>query len=342
MTSAIFKMGLMFLFITLNINISAQHNGNIHYNPHNPPRSAKKFHTGIVNGFPVPATISRQAVWGNYSFQTNVLYNAKADAYTAIFNTLQLGETAEEADSLISSRINQMQNELIGLGLKGEDIFIDMISQVPIFEIEVEKKLFSKKHIEVPKGIELQKNIHIRFSKGDLLDRILAIAAKYEIYDLVKVDYFIENTAEIYKELQEKAIAYHREQIASYKPLGIDLDTFLVAFSDQYSVSFPINQYLSYQGFSSASLQRKLKENQEVDQIRKPQTMYYQSLPYESFDVIINPIIHEPVVQFTCQLQVYYQQKPSKQKPQIEIRREKEFILLTPGGQVVPLKIVDS
>ena len=279
--------------------------------------------------------------FGNYSFQTNVLYNAKADAYIAIFNTLQLGEDAEEADSMISARINEMIEELISLGLKREDIFIDMISQIPIFEISVEKKLFSKKHIEIPKGIELQKNIHVRYKKGDLLDRILAIAAKYEIYDLVKVDYFIENTAEIYQELQEKAIAFHRQQIARYKPLGIDLDTFNVAFSDNYSVSFPINQYLHYQGFSSASLQRKLKEGQQVDQIRKPQTMYYQYLPYESFDVIINPVVHEPVVQFTCQLQVTYQQKPLKQKPQVQIqtKREKEFILLTPDGKVVPLKV---
>ena len=263
MTRTILKVGLLLLLILQTAYLGAQQSGNINYNRNNPPRSASKFQTTGIHapGFPVPATIDHSPVFGKYSFQTNVLYNAKADAYIAIFNTLQLGEDAEEADSLISSRISQMQRELIRLGLKREDIFVDMISQIPIFEIAVEKKLFSKKHIEIPKGIELQKNIHIRYRKGDMLDRILAIAAKYEIYDLVKVDYFIENTAEIYKELQEKAIAFHRQQIARYKPLGIDLDTFNVAFSDNYSVSFPINQYLSYQGFSSASLQRNSRKD---------------------------------------------------------------------------------
>jgi len=45
--------------------------------------------------------------------------------------------------------------------------------------------LFSKTYTEVPKGFEMQKNLHIKFNDENLLDDIMTFAANNEIYDFI-------------------------------------------------------------------------------------------------------------------------------------------------------------
>ncbi len=93
------------------------------------------------------------------------LQNVKASSYTAIFNISQIGETAEEANRLLNERITNVKQKLIQNNISEDQFVVDVISFIPNYEIEVEKKLFSKKYNEVPKGFELQVNIHIQFTK---------------------------------------------------------------------------------------------------------------------------------------------------------------------------------
>jgi hypothetical protein len=79
--------------------------------------------------------------------------------------------------------------------VKEKDVFTDMLSFVPVYEIETTRKLFSKTYQEVPAGFEIQKNIHIKFTDARILDQLVTAAAKEEIYDLVKVDFFVGSKA---------------------------------------------------------------------------------------------------------------------------------------------------
>ena len=134
------------------------------------------------------------------------LQNVKASSYTAIFNVSQIAETAEATKNLMSLKVENIKNELTKIGLKESDIAIDVISFIPVYEVEVTKKLFSKTYTEVPKGFELQQNIHIQFKKTNQFENILSACANNEVYNLVKVDYFIENIAEVYKNLQTQLL----------------------------------------------------------------------------------------------------------------------------------------
>lgn len=66
------------------------------------------------------------------------LANVKADAYTAIFSITQNGKTTKEVNELIDQRIMQSLNEI--KLKKGVETFVDMISFVPVYEYETEKK----------------------------------------------------------------------------------------------------------------------------------------------------------------------------------------------------------
>ena len=74
----------------------------------------------------------------------NSIYNVKADKYVAIFNVNQIGKTAEETNTLINNRINGVINDLIAKNIKKQQIYVDMLTFVPEYEYEIEKKIFSK------------------------------------------------------------------------------------------------------------------------------------------------------------------------------------------------------
>ena len=83
------------------------------------------------------------------------LANIKADAFVAIFSVVQVGKSAEEATSLMNQRLSPV---LSALKAKNMEAFVDMISFVPMYEYETEKKVFSKRtYNEVPMGFELSK-----------------------------------------------------------------------------------------------------------------------------------------------------------------------------------------
>ncbi len=264
-------------------------------------------------------------------FTVNSLMNVTADSYLAIFNITQTGETAKEVNTLVNSKINGFKAELKNQDITNENFFTDMISLVPVYEIEVEKKLFSRSYTEVPKGFEMQKNIHIKFKDENMLDDIMTSAANNEIYDLIKVEYFVENNDTKYDQLRTKAVDYMLKKKESFKKLGLDLDTIYHIISEKSSVVYPIDRYKSYQAFSGTSLQAK--KSKSVTKVRKPKTMFYNKLPYHKYDIVINPAILEPSVQFTYSLTIKYVIKDPTKKI------EKQFILVSPDGVVKTLKI---
>jgi uncharacterized protein YggE len=134
--------------------------------------------------------------------EVNAMMNMKADSYLAIFNVTQLGQSAEEADSLMNERVARFTGRVKKQGVKENDVFTDMLSFVPVYEIETTRKLFSKTYQEVPAGFEIQKNIHVKFTDARVLDKLVTAAAKEEIYDLVKVDFFVDQQSSCYDTLR--------------------------------------------------------------------------------------------------------------------------------------------
>ncbi|MEL6675664.1 MAG: hypothetical protein AAFR61_25885 [Bacteroidota bacterium] len=337
MRNLIFSVLSFCLTLAFFSSLSGQHVGNVRYNnaaiKPPPPQQWEE-----------PKLASRNPHKDFYQFEVKVLNNVQADAYAMIYNLTQLGKSAEEADSLMQARIRPFMQDCLDMGIKREDFFIDMVTQVPLFDLTLEKKRFNKKtYREVPLGIEVQKNIHVRFSDGKILDQINTAAARYDIFDLVKVDYFVKDIDRKYQEMRKKAIAYHQEVVETFAALGLDPEEFDISFVDQTGVHYPLKRYQDYEGFGAASLE-KVREQDKVNQVRKPRTMYYQKLSDEAFNVVLNPIAYKPMVQYTYHLRVNYQRKPKKPKPVVktEIKREKQFNLVTPEGKVVPLFVKES
>ena len=245
--------------------------------------------------------------------ECSALMNVKADSYLAIFNLTQVAPSAKDADDLIAKRIAAFTEGLKSLGIQSTDVYSDMIYLIPIFEFEVEKKLFSKTYNEVPKGFEMQKNIHIRFKRSEIIDDIVTLAASNEIYDLVTVEYFVKDSQLAYDSLRLRAVNFIAKNANRFEKIGLKLDGEFRVVVEKTGVVYPESQYSDYEAFVSQSLDAA--KDKTVTTIRKPKTVAYNKLPYDEFDIVINPEFLEPVVQYTYKLQVKYTLNKEKLEP---------------------------
>lgn len=301
----------------------AQHVGNIMYNT-----SSRWSMENQV--------IQRKAAVSNMnqvSFDINTMFNVQADSYLAIFHITQIGSNAREADSLMNQRINNFRTDVVAAGIPDEDFIIDMLSMVPMYEVEVEKRLFSKTFTEIPAGFEIQKNIHIRFQNAQVLDKVITSAAINEIYDLIKVDYYIANQEQVYDSLRLVATELVKKRMGQFEKLGIDFEDQWRMANDQIGVFFPLDRYESYQAFAYSSVDASQKKSQ-ITEIKKPKTVFYNKIPYTNYDAVINPEIIEPAVQFTYNLQIVFtieKKKEEKPEPVVKVEEKTKYIMLTEG-----------
>jgi len=256
---------------------------------------------------------SNNADANTMTLKCSAMMNVKADSYLAIFNLTQMGNTGKEADEIIAKRTQPFIESLKALGIAASDVYVDMIYLIPIYNYEVEKKLFSKTYNEVPKGFEMQKNLHIRFKEANLIDDIVTLAAVNEIYDLVTVEYFVRNSQAPYDTLRNRAVKYLAGNAKRFEKLGLKLDGEFRILSEKSEVSYPEGQYTDYDAFVSQSLEAA--RDKTVTTIRKPKTVAYNKLSYESFDIVINPEFLEPVVQYTYEVRVSYTLDKEKLEP---------------------------
>lgn len=258
------------------------------------------------------------------------LMNIKADDYVAVFNVVQVGTDITETDDLLNARLIIFKENLKSIGLDSSEVTVDMISFVPRYAIEVENKLFSKNNNEVPAGFELQKNVMIHFSDSKLLDGIVSAAALAEIYDLVKVDYSIKDIEKSYDQLMNACIEELKERVKMYESLGFRLDTVRKAVADNFSTVFPTERYFNYQAFCRPSIPTtKRGVPVRLNEADKTVSRYYNQIEADGYDIVINPVIREPMVQLSYSIQVQYYINEPKAAP---AAKNNYYILLEDGN----------
>lgn len=293
--------------------------------------SAYHDNTAYTNTNMIPTTPA--VTWVSDSvveMRVNALMNKEPDAMIAIFSINQIGQTAEEANRLINERYKGFRDEIQRLGINKDDIYLDMVYFVPMYEYEEDKKIFSTNYNEVPKGFQIQQNAHIKYTDPNLLTKMVMIASKYEIYDLAKVEYFVEDHASIFKDLRQKAIDYAAQETELFiNNLGMGIDAANRIMSENERVAFPNDCYTSYQAHASTSLDAR--KGGKINSIEKPTTMFYDGVAYDDFEIVINPVTVRPAVQFMYSLEIRFFVKPIEDK--------NKYLIVTPDGEVKPLSI---
>jgi len=277
---------------------------------------------------------NKKAQQGTYSDANNtnltiqVLKNAEPTGYTAIFHMNQAGEKIVELDSKLTKRVRKFITMGKDIGLKPENFYVDMIALVPIFRKE--KKLFSSAYIEVPKGFEMQKNIHVRYDKPEQLDRLFTIAAQCEIYDLIKVEYHYDSTHFAKNQMRKAAISILNERMKSFKELKVNLDTcYRIVSENTYQVD-PVDQYVNYQPMAVSAI----SDDNAEETAKRPNrsTLFHNRISGNSFDAVINPNPLEPSIQMVYTMNVSFTRKIPVNTVHNNTVKTKMMIITPNGG----------
>ncbi len=242
--------------------------------------------------------------------EANVLMNVRADEYVASFGLSQEGETIADCSQKMDTTIKIFSNELKTLGLGEETRFVDLIAQNKIYGFEVAGAIAREKLV----GFELKKNISIHYKDTALLEKIVLAASRSQIFDLIKVDYIVLNTDPIQDKLMEEASRIIKRKASRYeKLLDIKLQPPAQVYAEKSAVYYPSGMYDTYVAFESEHVGTPAnRERLTTQTARKTRTFYFNSLDADGFDAVINPVVIEPVVQFTLYLKVKYEVKQIK------------------------------
>lgn len=267
----------------------------------------------------------------------SVLNNAEPTGYNAIFHLNQAGKKIQELDSLIEKRIKKFIQLSKELGVKPTDFYVDMIALVPIFEKE--KKIFSKTYTEVPKGFEMQKNIHVRYTKPEQLDRLFTMAAQCEIYDLIKVEYLYDSVQTATQKMRAKADEVMKERLKHFAKAGIRLDTCFKTIYESQNQYFPVDQYVHYQPLAVSALEEETSTEAGGSSAKigggRPQrsTLFHNQISTRGFDAIINPSPKIPGIQMVYNMEIRFRLNQPVQTVTKTINQTKALII-TPQGTI--------
>ena len=248
------------------------------------------------------------------SLETNVLYNAVAQHYVAIYSLKEEAAGLEVCHRQLQDKLDKFIAELQTLGIPPANLHIDVISQTPVlgYDIMLRGGSYQTETREI--GFVLKKNIHVRYDNEQMTHTVMDAAARAGIYDLVKVDYIVTDAAAIQTELRSRATEALNRRVEQYKAMGVAVERLINITSESFAVQYPRDRYFSYTAIHNTSL-NQLNNNEIAEGIRsaaaeKNKTFYYDKLAFDNYDVVINPVVVAPVVQFVYNLRVKYRVKP--------------------------------
>ncbi|HZS48893.1 MAG TPA: SIMPL domain-containing protein [Blastocatellia bacterium] len=238
---------------------------------------------------------------GSVYIEAYVLFNGKADEYVATFSASQEGRTIHECNQKLASQIQEFSGELKAVGIKDEDIDVDFVVQNRVYDYQVN----SGSATEKLSGFEIKKNIAVHYKEKGLLDNLTNAAAKANIFDLIKVDYVIDNPAPIRERLLKEGARIIREKEASYENLfGLKFRSPVEVTTEKYETVYPKDQYDSYTAFETGQVDPGNSQTYRVTQARKNTTFFFNGSDPGLYDLVINPVVSEPMIQISMYLRV--------------------------------------
>lgn len=289
---------LNFVFVNLCF---AQASGNIGYSEGGGNRRAEQNEAAKRSSNAAPPSSTSMFV------EASVLMNVKADEYVAVFGIAEECVTVPECNQKMDATVREFTAALRQLGVQASDTYVDFIAQNKIYGYQIEGNIAKERLV----GFELKKNISIHYREKALLDTLVVTASRSRIFDLIKVDYIVSDPAPIQNRLMEEATRIVKQKVARYERLlNVKLLPTAQIYAEKPSIYFPTELYDSYTAYESENISPDYYSDRQrytIQKARKSRTFFFNPLKANSFDYVINPIVIEPVVQFTLYLKIKYE-----------------------------------
>lgn len=292
------KWKLIIALLFLNVlSVSAQISGNQVYGKNN-------YNGNNYNQESLPNN-SKVSINDNVlSVSVKILLNKKADGFVMTLGLNEEDETVAGCSKKITARITGFIEKMKSLGVKKENVYIDFISQTKIYDFEVN----GMNSEQIEKGFEIKKNIIVSTSNVTSLEKIIALASDFEIHDVIKVEYYNNETDTIHNSLFDEALVLaEAKKIRYMKAFGKRIIGTPTA-TEEFATVFPKTQYNVYQAFETAEIQTNYNNRSPYLKkiARKNKTFYYDGISSAGFDKVINPNQTEVGIQYVMTITMHY------------------------------------
>lgn len=292
------KLKLIIALLLLNVlSVSAQISGNQVYGKNN-------YNGNNYNQESLPNN-SKVSINDNVlSVSVKILLNKKADGFVMTLGLNEEDETVAGCSKKITARITGFIEKMKSLGVKKENVYIDFISQTKIYDFEVN----GMNSEQIEKGFEIKKNIIVSTSNVTSLEKIIALASDFEIHDVIKVEYYNNETDVIHNSLFDEALVLaEAKKIRYMKAFGKRIIGTPTA-TEEFATVFPKTQYNTYQAFETAEIQTNYNNRSPYLKkiARKNKTFYYDGISSAGFDKVINPNQTEVGIQYVMTITMHY------------------------------------
>ena len=230
-----------------------------------------------------------------YFLEATVLMNVKADEYVVSFGIQGDGQTSLLSEQSVDTKIDSLKQKLSSIGLN--ETFTDFINQVPYYEYDQSGKTATEKL----KGYKTAKNLLIRYKDRNALRQITNLANASGIYDLIKIDFVVNDFSGIKAKMLAEAAKIIKNKEQTYSTLGVTLKPVGVV-TEKFNTYSPDQLYQDYTAYESGSAQGYKR----VVQKSKASTSFYSGFDGKDFDLTINQATLEPNVQAVMYLRVKY------------------------------------
>ena len=249
----------------------------------------------IVDSVTVDAP--NQTVTHYQYIDAKILTTIEAKEYTAVFGLAQEAATIPEANRKLEKQITDFRQGLSALGIGANDVYVDFITQNRVYDYTVKGSTAREK----VSGFQIKENFIIRYRDRHLLEKIVALAAQNDIFDLVKVDYVVGDLTQIKSQLAAEAAKIIKNKESDFGKLGIKLAPVTVSL-EQFDIFQPFEAYNSYKAFEAGEVDNVYRTVEK----RKNSTFYFEPLPEGTFDAVLKSIGTTPEVQCTYYLRLKY------------------------------------
>lgn len=266
------------------------------------------------------------------TFEVNVLNNVRADSYVVTLGVNQESHSVETCNAKINQRIASFITEIKKLGIKEKDIYVDFVTQTKIYGYQSNSEGTRININQKDDGFEIKKNVIFKIENILLFDKIVEIASKSEIHNIVNVEYYVLNQDLVYEAMLEEAMNMieKRKNLLKTEKSKWELDP---VYEISFSSVQPGSQYKKFQAFETSNISYSNYYNSDKvivqQEQRKSNTFFFDGLPTANFDKIMNADTAIVGLQYVMNVRVTYEATE---------KEKKQFHIITPNGD---LKLID-
>jgi len=210
---------------------------------------------------------------------SRVLYNAKPDGYHVTYTKSFISLSVASVEQTMNAKTEHLIQDVKRLNIAPKEVMIDIIALDPIFSLNL-----SDSSSNTPIGYKITENITFKISNLPTLRKLSKICLDHEIYDLIKVQAFLNDSSPVLDSLAKKAVEVLDMKKKLSEDIGWKFQGGKISFKKRKQVYYPNERYLKSLAQNATLYQHDISQNTSINFNRRLNIDNHYDLNYKNAD----------------------------------------------------------